>query len=316
MTASRSVGTKEKSPGDCAPEALDADQFPQRIDRYGKAKRSAIGVAILAAPEDSAIAQKIHACGDFLLFRNFYTIGKIRLHAANFCKKHLLCQLCALRRGAKALAAYLPRYEAISAARPDLRPFLVTLTVKGGPDLAERWNHLHKAQRELWKRKGRAGEVGRTRLPSSFGGIEAAVWSYEVKRGSGSGEWHPHLHMVALAATKPDAFKLSAEWHDITGDSKIVDVRPIDTADPVAGFCEVFKYAVKFSDQPPADTWTAFHALKGRRLVASAGLFRGVVVDETDADPGPDFNTLPFVEILARFCGKSYVIEHRHGVAA
>jgi hypothetical protein len=41
----------------------------------------------------------------------------------------------------------------------------------------------------------------------------------------------------------------------------VVDVRPI-TGDP-AGFLEVFKYAVKFSDQPPADTWHAYSVLKG-----------------------------------------------------
>ena len=42
---------------------------------------------------------------------------------------------------------------------------------------------------------------------------------------------------------------LSREWHEITGDSFIVDVRPISQDDPVSGFIEVFKYAVKFSDQ-------------------------------------------------------------------
>jgi hypothetical protein len=63
------------------------------------------------------------------------------------------------------------------------------------------------------------------------------------------------------------------------GDSFVVDVRPI-TGDPVEGFLEVFKYAVKFSDQPPADTWHAYSVLKGKRLLGSAGCFRGVEVPE------------------------------------
>ncbi|WP_268760921.1 protein rep, partial [Aquabacterium parvum] len=79
----------------------------------------------------------------------------MRLHAASFCMKHLLCPLCAIRRGAKSMKAYLDRWEVIRAEKTDLRPFLVTLTVKNGDDLAERFKHLHRAQRELWKRRQR-----------------------------------------------------------------------------------------------------------------------------------------------------------------
>lgn len=66
--------------------------------------------------------------------------------------------------------------------------------------------------------------------------------------------WHPHLHMIALAEFAPDAERLSRDWHEIYRDSFIVDVRPISQDDPASGFVEVFKYAVKFSDQEPADT--------------------------------------------------------------
>jgi hypothetical protein len=62
-----------------------------------------------------------------------------------------------------------------------------------------------------------------------------------------------------------------------------VDVRPI-VGDPAEGFMEVFKYAVKFSDQPVADTWHAFQTLKGKRLLGSAGCFRGVEVPEELTD--------------------------------
>jgi hypothetical protein len=101
-------------------------------------------------------------------------------------------------------------------------------------------------------------------------GVVGAVWSYEVKRGDNSGQWHPHLHMIALAEVEPSQERLSREWHQITGDSFIVDVRPI-VGDPAEGFMEVFKYAVKFSDQPVADTWHAFQTLKGKRLLALLG---------------------------------------------
>jgi len=244
-------------------------------------------------------AERLRTCGDYLVFRHYTTVDLVRLHGARLCMKHLLCPLCAIRRGAKALAAYLARWECISAEKRLLRPFLVTLTVKDGPDLAERFKHLHKAQRELWMRKHR----GRG---SSLDGVAGAVWSYEVKRGAGSGLWHPHLHMIALAEHQPDQAELAAEWRNITGDSFIVDVRPIDQADPASGFIEVFKYAVKFSDQPPADTVHAWQVLGGKRLIGSAGCFRGVEVPEELTDDAEGLEGLPFITLFYRFLGGSY----------
>lgn len=278
------------------------EALPKRVDRYGEAKRGALDIAEYMAtlPKHQAVAARVKGCGDYLVFRHFFTIDTVKLHAASFCMKHLLCPLCAIRRGAKSLAAYLARFEAVKLAKPRLRPFLVTLTVKDGQDLRERFKHLHAAQRELWKRKQR----GRG---SVLDGIEGAVWSYEVKRGSGSGVWHPHLHMIALSEVQPDHERLSREWHEITGDSYIVDVRPISQDDPASGFVEVFKYAVKFSDQEPADTVHAWETLAGKRLLGSAGCFRGVVVpDDLTDDPG-DYLGLPYVDLFFRyFLGSGY----------
>jgi hypothetical protein len=277
------------------------EALPKRVDRYGKAKKSALDVAEYMAtlPQHQAMAKTVKGCGNYLLFRHFFTVDVVKLHAASFCRKHLLCPLCAIRRGAKALAAYLDRFEAIKRTSADLRPFLVTLTVKDGPDLRERFQHLHKSQRELWKRKQR----GRG---SVFDCVQGAVWSYEVKRGQGSGLWHPHLHMIALSASAPDAEKLASEWHDITGDSFIVDVRPISQDDPASGFVEVFKYAVKFSDQEPADTVHAWETLAGKRLLGSAGCFRGVDIPEDLTDDPGDYLGLPYVDLLFRYLRGGY----------
>lgn len=289
-------------------EGIDA--LPARLLRYGKGKKGALDVADYMAhlPEHQAISRRVQSCGDYLVFRHYWSVDKVRLHGASLCCKHLLCPLCAIRRGSKALKAYLDRWEVIQAEKPSLRPFLVTLTVKDGDDLAERFQHLHKAQRELWKRKQR-GVVA-----TALDGVAGAVWSYEVKRGSGSGSWHPHLHMIALAENQPDQVQLSTEWHNITGDSFIVDVRPI-TGDPVEGFMEVFKYAVKFSDQPPADTVHAFETLRGKRLLASSGAFRGVVVPEDLMDDQEGLDDLPYVTLFYRYLrGSGYSVGARERV--
>lgn len=275
-------------------EGIEA--LPKRIDKYGKAKKSALDVVdyMVRLPEHQATTERLSKCGDYLVFRHYWTVDKVRLHGARLCGKSLLCQLCAIRRGSKALKAYADRWEVIHAEKPHLLPFLVTLTVKDGPDLKERFKHLYKSQRQLWMQKNR----GRG---SPLDGIEGAVWSYEIKRGSGSGLWHPHLHMIALAETAPDAFDLAKEWKNITGDSFIVHVTPIDQEDVISGFMEVFKYAVKFSDQPPADTVHAWLTLATKRLLGSSGCFRGVVVPESLLDDPEGLGELPYITLFYRY---------------
>jgi hypothetical protein len=245
-------------------------------------------------PEHQATANRVKSCGDYLVFRHYFTVDRVKLHGASLCMKHLLCSLCAIRRGAKYLKAYLVRFQVLQEQNPKLLPYLVTLTVKDGPDLAERFKHLFRSQHELWKRKKR----GRG---SVLDGVAGAVWSYEVKRGEGSGLWHPHLHMIALAESIPDQAQLATEWQNITGDSFIVDVRPINQEDPASGFIEVFKYAVKFSEQSPADTVHAWVTLASKRLIGSSGAFIGVEVPESLLDDSEGLEDLPYITLFYRY---------------
>jgi hypothetical protein len=296
--------------GETGVQGIEA--LPKKIDRYSKAKKGAIDVGDYMAtiPEHQAMGVKVQGCGDYLVFRHYFTVDRVRLHGASLCKKHLLCPLCAIRRGAKSLKAYLDRFEIIQAENPHLLPFLVTLTVKDGDDLEERFKHLYKGQRELWMRKLR----GRGSVLDS---VQGAVWSYEIKRGSGSGKWHPHLHMIALAESIPDQQQLASEWHNITGDSFIVDVRPISQDDPASGFVEVFKYAVKFSDQTPADTVHAWVTLAGKRLLGSSGCFRGVEVPEGLLDDSEGFEGLPYIQLFYCYMPAGYSLAKRsEGVEA
>ena len=125
--------------------------IPRRVDRYGKAKKDALDMADFISQSDDPqlqkVAQRLSTCGDYLVFRHFYTIDQVKLHGARLCMKHLLCKLCAIRRGAKYLAAYLQRFELLRAGNPRLRAYLVTLTVKDGDDLKERFEHLKRASK-------------------------------------------------------------------------------------------------------------------------------------------------------------------------
>ena len=245
---------------------------------------------------ESKLAWNLQRCGHFLMFRDYFTVGKVRLHAAKFCNKHLLCPLCAIRRGAKMVKAYMDRLAVIKQNRPELKAFLVTLTVKDAPDLGLQFQHLFRSVQKL--HKTRSGK----RQYSEACKADGAVWSYEIKRGKNSGQWHAHMHAVWLCEEAPDAHALSKQWHAITGDSYIVDVTPFhDQDDLITGFLEVFKYALKFSDMPLEDNWEAFHTLAGRRLIASFGSFRGVDVPEDLTDE--KLEELPYIELLFKYAG-------------
>lgn len=306
------MAQKEKTPEDATNLAggafsgvSEVADFGKRIARYGVARTRAVAMVEYLrgkpTPDSELPAMRLAGCGNYLHFREYFTVDKVRLHNATFCKQHLICPLCAIRRGAKALGAYLQRWEVIRAERPDLRPYLITLTVKNGSDLLQRQTHLTKSLRKLLHRR-RDYNAGTRGAPwTELVKVEGAVYTLELtNKGNG---WHPHCHMIALAASEPVQGALSKEWQAITGDSFIVDCRAIQ-GDPAEGFMEVFKYAVKFGDLSVEDNWTAAQVLKGKRLMNSFGLFRGVQMPESLLDEPLD--DLPFWDRFYRYLGGEY----------
>lgn len=309
-------------------KGCEVDTLPARIERYGKAKRRAsLNIRYLnetvdyCIDETGPLKRRLENCGNWLLFRNYYTLGETRLVKARFCMKHLLCPLCAIRRGAKSLAAYLDRFEAIMAENARLRPYLLTLTVANGEDLQERFDHLVRSWKVYQDRRRQYFKRGRGF--NELCKVEGAVFSYEFTH-SGHG-WHPHLHAIVLVDPDkpidfdhewPDRLKnvspLAQEWYSITGDSFIVDCRPINMDDPAKSFIEVFKYALKFSDLPPELNYTAYQTLKGKRLQGSFGLFWGVKVPDKLTDDIPE-DELPYIELFYKYTRGGYTItEHAH----
>jgi len=291
----------------------ESGKLPDRLKRYGFARER----ALLNLPYiDEKSKQDIHyrmiktrltACGDYLGFKHYYTVGKVRLTAANFCMLHLLCPLCAIRRGSKTLEAYLIRFEIIKAENPGLKFSMLTLTVKNGDDLSERFEHLRKSLKTMmeWRRKTLSGKAG---YHSEFAKIAGLVGSIEFTKngaldGSASG-WHPHAHLAVLHSDRFDYAELKAEWLKITGDSHVLNVAAAQHPDdPVQDFLEVFKYAVKFSDLTPAQNLEAYDVLRGKRLLFCAGLFWGVQVPEEMTDTPLD--DLPYIDLLYKYLPRS-----------
>ena len=313
----------EKNPGgsglaaETSPGSDSAERLPARLERYSRAKARAIEMRdFLKSIGQHDLTKKLCGCGNWLKFKHYYTVDKVRLSGARFCRKHLLCPLCAIRRGAKQLKAYLDRFTVIKALNGPLWGALITFTVKNGPDLSERFNHLADAIRTLNQRRRdhKRGTGGHT---SEWSKVLGLVGTFEVTRNQETKEWHPHCHIIVLCDSNQEIneYLLKGEWFQITKDSHQVDVSPLHNPDePSKDFCEVFKYACKFSELSLNDNWEAFNFLHGRRLIFSAGLFRGVEVPESLLDEPLD--SLPFVELFYEYLhGSGYQFKKLSDVA-
>jgi hypothetical protein len=108
-------------------------------------------------------------------------------------------------------------------------PLFLTLTVKNGPNLRERGEHLRRKFERLRRRKYWRENIA--------GGI-----AIEEVLHNGH-EWHPHLHILVDSATPLAVLlpELASEWRAVTGDSFIIDVRPLTE------LREACKYTAKLS---------------------------------------------------------------------
>lgn len=260
------------------------------------------------AYEARKAACKLTNCGSYLRFHHYHTINQVKLVDASFCYQTKLCPLCAIRRGSRNMAVYLERYAFIRAQEPTLQPFLVTLTVKNGANLLERLNHLKTAVRRCIDARRQAlgrGDTGRLR--TIFADFAGGIGAFEITNNEN--DWHPHVHFIILAETQPDKKRLSQEWLKRTKDSFIVDVTPIDQASPEGGFCEVFKYAMKFQGMSCENNWKAHCDLRKQHLLISFGNFYGVKVPETLEDE--PLEDLPYIEYFYRYLtgAKCYTLD-------
>jgi hypothetical protein len=257
--------------------------------------------AVLA--DRSAIASRLASCGMLLAYRAYRkgdAVGMSR-YVADRCGLHLLCPFCAAVRSRRVLARYASRCAVVTANSPfPLDAFLITFTVKNGPDLIERFDHLTRSLRSLIKRctDGRSSE---------FSAIVGGAYGIEVKRGSGGGLWHPHAHMVALVPRGHffDYRALKSEWLRWTGDSDVLNVRSMsrDASGSLASSLkEVFKYTTSFKpgDLSAVDRFYIHACLKGRRLFGNFGLLRDPAADDSSGDGDKAvFSDPEFVEFRA-----------------
>jgi len=301
----------------------------KKLDRYDLAKQRTMAVSDYIVEHDIKMfnAKNLHDCGSWLVFRNYHTVDQHRLIKANLCKKHNLCGLCAMRRSALQVKAFEPKFNQVLSENPHLKPVLITFTIKNGSDFQERFLHLKRSQQKMIKRRNSA--LNGINVKSVMTKIIGGAGSFEFKRGAGSGEWHPHIHMIAFLNVNekftaverkgktvyvPLQFEsdLRNEWFDQTGDSHMVDVRLIQTEnedDKFGAICEAFKYALKLNDLSIEDQVNCAKFLHNRRLQFTFGILHAVKIKEDLTDDLIDDELLPYIDMVFKYTQDGYQLE-------
>lgn len=128
--------------------------------------------------------------------------------AANYCKQHSICPVCADRLQARRRARFDKsiRYQASLVESTNKRivdktynvtdasnryAYIVTYTVTDAESLSNRLEHL-KAAKRVFRRMGQVRQDKRS--AGEAGKIKAAIATIEIKRGHNSKQWHVHSH--------------------------------------------------------------------------------------------------------------------------
>jgi hypothetical protein len=239
----------------------------------------AIGEAERAAHVRSCGGVSVYVCAD--------GCGQLAGRHVYHCRERL-CVWCSDARGAKLGEALLPLVQAMA------QPWFLTLTVKNGPDLAERAAHLRKAFKKLRRRAWWRAHV--------VGGIAVE----EVTRNERTGEWHPHLHLIIDADVSQAALQaqLAALWAAVTRDSFILDVRPFQGAAVASDLRELCKYTVKISDivESPMLVWVYLDYARRRRLIVTFGSCYGAAAEATLAAAEAEEPATERTDVAAQPC--------------
>lgn len=173
---------------------------------------------------------------------------------------------------------------------PTGRVRFLTLTLKSQPGvgLRDRLDRLYQCFTR-WRTSPRI----RPRMEGGLSMVEI-TWSAEQR------SWHTHLHVLCTGSYLPHEVA-SAEWHRVTGDSYVVDIREVKKRDIAVGY--VVKYAgwaVDGSVTSREDQYVeAIRALRGRRMLATWGTWRRMDLTRRPDDGDEWIVVMPLHRLIA-----------------
>jgi hypothetical protein len=237
-------------------------------------KRTRVRQALLAACSSQNALNAFDNCGSDCTVEFNEAEKRYRVRGCYCHSRH--CEPC-MRSKSTVIVNNL-RQELKSREHRTFRFITLTLRHDHRTPLKEQRQRLYDCYKKL---------RGTPLWKSQNGGVATLeiIWveagDYPRKNGGGTyhtdGGWHPHLHIISEGSFL-DTYKLSDQWHAITGDSYMVDVRIMSKEKDVAYY--VGKYVTKgttdtvWADPARAKEWVL--AVKGVRMAMTFGNWRGM----------------------------------------
>jgi len=122
--------------------------------------------------------------------------------------------------------------------------------------------------------------------------VTGGVWFFQLKFNHQTGQWHPHIHCLVAGGWIPQG-EISRHWRAITGDSFVIDIRPIKDVDSAA--TEVARYATSPADLSKLSLDLAadvYYATKSQRICGTWGNAKGMILKPTTQDDRQDWDRI------------------------
>ena len=243
-------------------------------------------------------------------------------HLQAYGCKDRMCPMCAMRKSRAIAAQAMAILPGILAAAPERVAVLVTLTIKNVP--FDELEGAIDALLEAWTSM-RMRRIVRDHTP-------AWARTIEVTRNMDTGEWHPHVHIIAVVddplLLKPARWQ--SAWKAAAGlaYTPIIDARKVTSK---KGVYEISKYISKLGvllDLPLGEAYDSvlklLEAVDGRNLRAFGGEWlkarrKANMVDVDVMDDGQldataaaldgDVNRPSLVPVVLWWSGLEYVVQ-------
>lgn len=257
-----------------------------RHERWA-AERARVRAAMLAAGTGIKPLERFDQCGAECMVEWSDEAQRYRLKASYCHCRH--CQPCGKSR-AVLISKNLINKLNLEAEKGTKHFKFYTATLKHSPaPLKTQIKRLYACFKKLrntkiWKLTQRGGAV-----------------MFEVKLNE-QNEWHPHLHIVGEGGFLSHK-RLVKEWHEITGDSYIFDVKEIDSAKSASHY--ICKYASKGTTSNvwanPRKAAEYVEAMRGVRVCMTYGTWRGYGLMKIDpANIAKDWKPVKLLSQMVR----------------
>lgn len=241
-----------------------------RMDAYVRALE-------IYAKRDGAFSGKftdrLKSCRKFAFFYRNNETGHLRVQSTR-CKLRW-CPIC------RDVSRMIVTTAVDGWLRRRKFPKMLTFTLKhSDDDLLTQINRIYKSfqkirQRVFFKKN-----------------VTGGVWFFQLKLNPLTEQWHPHIHCLVDGKFLSQS-KLKDLWLKITGDSFVVDVRPVKDLDNAS--TEVARYATSPADLTNMSfehAWEVFDATEGKRICGTWGDAKGIVLHPTPQDDSDEWSKI------------------------